>query len=265
MKAFRAAGPAIRRRLTPPDVPDPTPVDTVAYRDEPELLADVWAPEGATGAATALVVHGGGFVGGSRNMTAMRTLVAELLAHDMVVASIDYRLALPWTRIRLDEQVDDVRRAGAWWRKAAGQYGGDVERNLLVGVSAGGALSLLASEEVPFARYLGIYGAYDLTQLPARWASASLLLRTTDKAAHDERSPIHCADFDQPALLIHGTADPLTPPGHAERLLKARLERGQETHVHWVAGGHHGFLQDGPGHPHVAQSMAAVGRFVHPL
>jgi acetyl esterase len=262
MKALTAAGPALRRRLlTRPPIPTPAVHETVAFRAGPRVLADVLVPPGAEAAPTALVVHGGGFVGGARDMPAVRVLVHHLLARGLVVASIDYRLARPFG-VRLADQVEDVAAAGRWWAEAAPAFGGDPERTVLIGLSAGGGLSLLAHADVRFAAFVGIYGAYDLTLLPARWASASLLTGTTDRAAHAAGSPLRHAAFPQPCWLVHGTADPLTPPAHAERLVAARTEAGLPVDLTWVEGGVHGFLQEGLDHPHTVQALDGLGGFL---
>lgn len=262
MKALTAAGPALRRRLlTRPPIPDPAPVRSVAYRERPTQRIELYAPEGARGAPAAFVVHGGGFVGGSRTMPAVRVLIHDLLEQGFVVASIDYRLARPVT-VRLADQVEDVRRAAAWWKGAAHTVGADLDRTVLIGLSAGGALSVLARDALPACAYIGIYGAFDLELLPAAWASASLLTGIADKARRANLNPLTHAAFDLPTLLVHGTADPLTPPPHAERFVAAREAAGLQTALTWVEGAHHGFLQEGLDHDHTRQGLGAIRAFL---
>lgn len=263
MRFLSAAGPALRRRLRPPELKLIPPTEVVPFHGK--LLADVYVPEGADGAPTALVLHGGGFVLGARDMSAVGVLAADLVSRGFVVVSVDYRLAHPWTRVRLSEQESDVIAAARWWSEAAEGYGGDPDRNALIGLSAGGALALLATPEARFKRFVGIYGAYDLELLPVTWASAGLLTRAARRHKRAERSPIHRGAFAQPSLLVHGTADTLTPPGQAERLQAVRDAAGLSTETVWIEGAVHGFLQDGHEHPHTVQALDAIGAFLEPL
>lgn len=261
MRFLTAAGPALRRRLKPPalDVVPPTRV----VRFHRDLHADIYVPDGVRdGAPGVLVLHGGGFVFGARDMSAVQVLATDLVRRGFVVASVDYRLAKPWTRVRLPEQQADVRAAARWWAKEGPGHGADPAHNALVGLSAGGALALLASEEARFSHFVGIYGAYDLELLPVTWASASVLTRTPSRERRAALSPLRRAAFEQPALIVHGTADTLTPPDQARRLHEVRTDIGLPTELVWVEGAVHGYLQDGAEHPHSRQTLDAIGGFL---
>lgn len=274
LRALRAAGPFVRRRLRPPQLAVEAPTCTVRYHDRPDgrlpplidiyrptVLADV--PSGLL-APTALIVHGGGFVGGSRNMSAVAVLATDLVRRGFVVGSVDYCLARPFGPT-LHHQVDDVRAALAWWHRSVTEHGGDPSRTALIGLSAGGGLSVLASDAAPFSHYVGIYGAYDLRLLPERWATASLLTRRARPSEHLRHSPLLRARFAQPALLVHGTADPLAPIEHSRRMLQHRDQAGLSTQTVWISGAQHGFLQDGPDHPHTRQALQVIGDYLDVL
>ena len=261
MRYLSAAGPFLRRRLRPPTIPDPTPRATVAFADRRSCLADVYSPAGAKDAPTAFIVHGGGFVGGSRRMSSVRVVIDELLRDGFVVASIDYRLVRPWGPL-LEGQAQDVQDAARWWSEAAPDFGGHPDRTSLIGLSAGGGLALMAAQAARFSHFIGIYGAYDLTLLPARLVTATPLARSAKREEQAARSPLLSGLFDQPALLVHGDEDPLAVPEHTARLAAARLERSLPTQTHWVGGAVHGFLQDGADHPHSAQTLGAMREFL---
>lgn len=268
IRALRAAGPFLRRRLRPPSLDLEPPTATVRFSDRargrPLPLIDVYRPPGAQGAPTAVIVHGGGFVGGSRDMSAVGVLATDLVRRGFVVASVDYCLARPFGPA-LPDQIEDVRQALRFWMSAAAEHGGDPARTALIGMSAGGGLAVLASDAAPFAKFVGIYGAYDLRLLPARWATASLLTRRARVTEHVRHSPLMQASFPQPALLIHGTADPLAPQEHSLRLLAERARRDLPTETVWLPGAVHGYLQDGAEHPHTVETLAAVARFLDDL
>jgi acetyl esterase/lipase len=268
LTALKAAGPFLRRRLRPPALDLEPPTATVRFsqraRGRPLPLLDIYAPPGADGAPTAVIVHGGGFVGGSRDMSAVGVLATDLVRRGFVVASVDYCLARPFGPA-LPDQIDDVRAALRYWMRSARDYGGDPARTALIGKSAGAALAVLAADAAPFAKFVGIYGAYDLRLLPARWATASLLTRAARPADRERQSPLTRARFPQPALLIHGTTDPLAPQEHSLRLLAERQRAGLPTETLWLPGAVHGFLQDGPDHPDTAATLRAVADFLDSL
>lgn len=274
LRALRAAGPFVRRRLRPPQLNVEVPACTLRYRDRPDgrmpPLIDIYRPAHLGGAdsglvaPTALIVHGGGFVGGSRNMSAVGVLATDLVRRGFVVGSVDYCLARPFGPT-LQDQVDDVRAALAWWHGSVGEHGGDPSRTALIGLSAGGGLSVLASEGAPFSHYVGVYGAYDLRLLPERWATASLLTLRARQSEHLRQSPLMRARFAQPALLVHGTADPLAPIEHSRRLLHHREQVGLSTQTVWIPGAQHGFLQDGPDDPHTRHALQAIGDYLDVL
>ena len=132
----------------------------------------------------------------------------------------------------------------------------------LIGLSAGGALALLAGPVARFDRFVGVYGAYDFALLPAPKVTARLLTRSRDPETHAARNPMTRADFAQPALLVHGTADPLTQPELAQRLHDHRLAAGLPSELVWIPDATHGFLMDGPDDPHAAQALSAIRSFL---
>ncbi|MFK7927482.1 MAG: alpha/beta hydrolase [Myxococcota bacterium] len=264
MRYLSAAGPFLRRRLKPPNIPDPTPVHTASFADRKSCYIDVYTPNVAGPHPSALIVHGGGFVGGSRRMSSVRVVIEHLLQQGFVVASLDYRLVRPWGPF-LDGQVLDVRDGARWWHENAPGFGADPTRSVIIGLSAGGGLGVMAADAAPFSRFIGVYGAYDLTLLPARWATATSLIRSRHRRDHSSQSPLMMGHFEQPALLIHGDIDPLAVPEHSRRLADARAARGLPTELCWIEGAVHGYLQDGASHPHSAQTLSLIDSFLSPL
>ena len=237
------------------------PTATEPYGDEPAQQLDVYVPEGARGAASALVIHGGGFMSGHRRMPAVVCLVGDLLERGYIAASVGYRLARPWGP-GLDHQEEDVRLAARWWSEHAADYGARADHNALIGLSAGAALALLATVDARFDRFVGVYGAYDFALLPASKVTTRILTRSKDPGHHAARSPISRGGFPQTALLVHGTADPLTTPEQAKRLHQHRLDRGLPSKLVWIQGATHGFLMDGPENPHAVTALAAIRSFL---
>jgi acetyl esterase/lipase len=200
---------------------------TVAYR--PGLAADIYMPAHPNGASVVLV-HGGGFVIGSRRMAPMRFVAARLARAGIAVCSIDYRRML-----RLADAVDDVRAALAFWRARAAQLG-LADHVGLVGLSAGATLALLAAARDPVARLACCFGLYEVDHLPRLYAR--LLFRTNDRSAW--RFDAHPT---APTLLLHGDADRLVPVVQAHRLAARREALGLPTRLVVYPGVRHGFLR----------------------
>ncbi|MBM4063389.1 MAG: alpha/beta hydrolase, partial [Planctomycetes bacterium] len=88
------------------------------------LLLDLYQPRGDTdGSRPAIVVvHGGGFVGGSRGASQMVQLGADLARRGYVARSIDYRLAPsgnPITAQVIEDAGHDCKAAVRWLRANA--------------------------------------------------------------------------------------------------------------------------------------------------
>jgi acetyl esterase/lipase len=146
-RAAFAALAAVLATLTPvraEEMPIKQTLD-VRYGDRDMQVLDVFAPEDAHKAPVVLFVHGGTWVTGDKDFNGCYRSVGQFLArHGVVAVLINYRLS-PW--VRHPEHVKDVARAFAWTRRHAQEYGGDPDRIVLCGHSAGGHLvSLLATD-----------------------------------------------------------------------------------------------------------------------
>jgi arylformamidase len=119
----------------------------IRYSDGPGAQSlDVFAPTGAVNRPVVLFVHGGAWMFGDKNFFGLYRNVGRFFAHHGAVAvCVNYRLS---PGVKHPEHVKDVARAFAWVRAHAGEYGGDRDRVLLCGHSAGGQIvSLLATDD----------------------------------------------------------------------------------------------------------------------
>jgi triacylglycerol lipase len=108
----------------------------IAYGADPLQTLDVFTPEGAKGLPVLLFVHGGGFVRGDKHGDFYPDNITLWAAKNgMVGVNIDYRLAPkdPWPA-----GAKDLAAAIAWTRANAAKFGGDPNRIVLLGHSAGG-------------------------------------------------------------------------------------------------------------------------------
>jgi acetyl esterase/lipase len=224
---------------------------------------DVYLPGQGRNHPSVILVHGGGFVVGSRQMSSMSYLASELCKQGVACASIDYRLIFRGGR--LDESVDDVQTAVAWWRSMASEYSLNEDKISLLGCSAGAALVMLSASHVgELWRVIGVYGVYDFTNLPGRPSRlpARLLLGSDDPEIWAARSPNQAANFAAPLLLLHGTADTLVVKRHSEELAARRESAGLPVELCLYPDEPHGFLQDGPLRPAVLQALDDILRFL---
>jgi acetyl esterase len=82
--------------------------------------------------------HGGGWTSGDKD--ALTKYCASQARHGMVVVNVNYRRA---TRFRMSHIMHDADAALAWVRTRIRAYGGDPDRLVLGGDSAGGQISAL--------------------------------------------------------------------------------------------------------------------------
>ena len=206
-------------------------------------LADLYLPANPVGASVVLV-HGGGFVIGSRTMKPMRLLAAQLSRARISVCAIDYRLIFRGGR--LAEALDDVLAAHAFWGERVAGYGLDPARVSMVGLSAGGTLAMLAAARAPrgtLHRLASCFGLYEIDHLqgPAS-VLPRLLFDTADRGSWRTRSPGHAEQPSVPTLLLHGDDDLLVPVEQARRLAARREWLGLPTRLVVYPGARHGFF-----------------------
>jgi acetyl esterase len=105
----------------------------VNYGPHPRHVLDVFQPVGKTNAPVFVFVHGGGYVGGSKDAND-GNVPAYFARNGLLGITVEYRLApeFPWPA-----GGQDVAGAVAWIKNNATQYGGDPNRIYLMGHSAG--------------------------------------------------------------------------------------------------------------------------------
>lgn len=198
------------------------------------LLLDAGVPEGEGPFPAAILIHGGGWSGGSR-CGDITLLTNALTAAGVVWFSVDYRLAPahPWPAC-----LEDVRTAIRWVQTNARQFKGDTNRVALIGYSAGGHLAVhaaaLADDQFRALAVAALAAPSDLVADSERRGGLSRSLQALlgrppelgagTRAALREMSPVN---FIRPGLppflLIHGTADASVPYSQSTNLL-ARLK-----------------------------------------
>src|SRR3954451_7543820 len=129
------------------------------------LLLDLHVPDGPGPFPAAILVHGGGFDGGSR-ATNMAPTFQPLADAGFAWFSIDYRMA---PEFRFAEAKEDIDAAIKWVKANASTYKVDPEKIVLAGESAGGFLvNYAATHETAatkIAAVVDIYGPVDYEKI----------------------------------------------------------------------------------------------------
>lgn len=124
--------------------PSPSLAD-LAYGPHEDQAIDVYLPPAAQNAPVVFMVHGGGWVrGDKRNTRVVDNKVARWLPQGYIFVSVNNRLLPDADPV---QQAEDVGRALAFAQKEAPNWGGDPDRFILMGHSAGAHLvGLLAAD-----------------------------------------------------------------------------------------------------------------------
>jgi acetyl esterase/lipase len=217
----------------------------IARAAETSLHATYYAASGRPPRPAAILVHGGGFTGGHRDMPAMAELAALFNNAGADALSIDYRLAPAHP---FPAPVEDVEHAILWLRRHASERGVDRKRLVLVGASAGANLAMMAAvRNAPVSAVIAFYGLSDFRNQPLapnrRAYLARLLESIGEQAAFSAASPaMQITGREPPFLLIHGDRDTQVPMDQSVHMQTALQRQSVPCELILIPGGGHGLL-----------------------
>ncbi len=257
-RPFRTTAPGVRVLR---DIPygDPLPGD----RGGRNLLNVVMPERAGSRRPVLLQVHGGAWVVGDKNHQGW-PLMAYLAARGWVCFAINYRLSPEAT---FPDHIVDVKRAIAWIRSHAEEYGADPDFVCITGGSAGGHLCALAAltpnlgefqpgfEDIDtrLAAAVPFYGAYDWLDRHGLRSSHSMqpflaerVIKCTpeeNRALWELASPASHLRADAPPLLaIQGSHDSLVFAEETTAFVEALAARSREPVWHLeLTGAQHAF------------------------
>lgn len=218
-------------------VPKDSGVDVVArdqvFRDGPRGRLDLYAPRRRGGEPLPIIVffYGGSWNSGTKDGYAFAG--RALAARGFLVAIPDYRLV---PEVRFPAFLEDAAAAVRWVRAHAGRYGGDPDRIVLAGHSAGAynaaMLSLdprwLGPDRPAIRGFAGLAGPYDFLPFDTP-ASRAAFGEAPDPPA---TQPVRFASpGDPPALLLVAGKDDLVRPRNAISLAAALRGAGVPVEV----------------------------------
>lgn len=192
----------------------------LAYGAGERRRLDVYAPRRAAAEALPIIVffYGGSWNSGDKDGYAFAG--RALAAQGFLVAIPDYRLV---PEVRFPGFVEDAASAVRWVRANAARFGGDPDRVVLAGHSAGAynaaMLSLdprwLGRDRIAVKGFAGIAGPYDFLPLDTAVSQAAFGAVQNLPATQ----PVSFASAgDPPALLVTGSEDDLVYPRNSLRL-----------------------------------------------
>ena len=226
--------------------------------DGQTLTMDYYAPKGPGPHPIVIIIHGGGYIGGtSRNGS--EAYCADFLAPaGYAVFAINYRLA---PKYPYPDMVEDVERAVRYLRYNAKKWNGEPNEIALVGGSAGGFLSNMAGlrgpkgdpdasdpvdrESAKVQAVVSLFAQSSVETVPLN-ANVHALLdpfiqEKGMKEALHEASPItYVSKHAPPFLQILGDQDEYIPFTEATNLDAALKRVGVSSEVIRIPGGHHG-------------------------
>jgi acetyl esterase/lipase len=221
---------------------------------------DVYARHGSSGPfPTVVVIHGGGWVGGTKEGEVINIL--PYLQMGFAVVNVEYRLA----RVALaPAAVEDCRVALRWVFRNAKTYGFDTERIVVTGGSAGGHLALMTgmldttagfdypkewdqtNPPMKVAAIVNWFGITDVKEILSgpdkqNYAASWIGSHPDPEKLAERVSPLTYVRSGLPPILtIHGDNDQLVPYSHALRLDRALEKAGVRHKLITIPGGRHG-------------------------
>ncbi len=218
----------------------------VAYGREPRQRLDVYVPRGEAEKGGRLILvffYGGSWSSGDKNGYGFAG--RAFAAQGFVTIVPDYRLV---PAIRYPEFLRDSAAAVRWARANAARFGGDPDRVVLAGHSAGAynaaMLAMdpqwLGTDRAAVRGWAGLAGPYDF--LPFDLAVTRATFGGWDKPA-DTQPITHAGAGDPPALLLSGGEDDLVGAHNARNLAAALAQAGVPVEAKSYGGvGHIGMV-----------------------
>jgi acetyl esterase/lipase len=229
------------------------------------LRLDIYLPNGCAADALRpgiIQLHGGDWSFGDKRAEG-RPLLGHLAANGWVGLAVNYRLS---PKVAFPVHLQDVKRAVAWYRDHAAEYGADPDFLCVTGGSAGAHLAALAALTPNDAEYQpGFedtdtrlraaavwYGVYDFTNRLGTWQPHEM--RMLERKVMQRTLADHPADFTRaspldrlrpdapPFLVVHGDIDTLAPVAEARAFVSALREVSAEPVVYAeLTGAQHAF------------------------
>lgn len=219
----------------------------VSYRtgNSESWKLDIMQPEnfGEAGLRPAIViVHGGGWAGGSKTVDVYRGLMMDYTLQGYVTLNVEYRLT---GEAGFPACIEDVKCAIRWLKAHAAELRVDPDRIGVYGHSAGAHLSLMIGVSAgnkalegdgPYKEY-----SSSVTCVAAGSPPTEIGNPNSPWASHEEWWPIGyfaAAKTAAPQLLIQGKSDPIVRPVLTDDYVEKMKAAGADIEYLKVEGDH---------------------------
>jgi acetyl esterase/lipase len=224
-----------------------TVAEGIAYGADPRQRLDVYSPTDIADCAPVLVYfYGGRWKSGKRSY--YRFVGEAFATRGYLVVVPDYRL---YPSVRFPAFVEDGARALKWVERNASRYGGNPQRIILSGHSAGAHLAALLLFDqrylgtFDFCRnrilgFIGLAGPYAFN--PLAYESTRVVFSTVQDP--DQARPIAFVDGSEPpVLLMHGGSDDTVEMANAQELAaRVRKAGGEARFIRYARRSHIGLI-----------------------
>lgn len=219
--------------LVPKDRDSRQAAEGIAYGSHERQQLDVYTPHEKTDDLRPVIVwfYGGSWNSGSREGYAFAG--RALAARGFVTVVADYRLV---PEVRFPGFVEDGAEAVRWVRANIGEHGGDGERIVIAGHSAGAYIAAmlandpqwLGDDRAALAGMVGLAGPYDFYPFD----TSSTVEAFGQWHEPEATQPITFADeTTPPTLLLTGEDDTTVKPRNSEALTARLDEAGVEAEL----------------------------------
>jgi acetyl esterase/lipase len=200
-------------------------IENVAYGADPAQRMDIFAPDNASNAPVIFMVHGGGWRRGDKAMPGVaKNKVERWQPRGFIIVSTNYRMIPEANPLA---QADDVARAIAHAQRAASSWGGDPDKFILMGHSAGAHLVSLLNAWPERATELGARPWLGTVALDSAGFDMVKIMESrhprlydkafgTDRQLWRDASPVHVlSKATKPLLAVCSTQRPDDPCSQA--------------------------------------------------
>jgi acetyl esterase/lipase len=213
----------------------------VSFGSDSRQSLDVYAPASAKRRPVVVFWHGGSWETGDKSR--YRFVGDALAKRGFIVVLPNYRL---YPAVKFPAFIEDAARAVAWAQAHADEYGGDPQRIVLMGHSAGAHIAsfiayghdyLLRAGAEPSAirGVVGLSGPYALDP-----NSELLHAIFSPPYAHKDWQPAVQVDATAPpTLILHGLKDDVVSVSHAEKLRDALQQAGVKVEAEFYPNAGH--------------------------
>ncbi len=236
----------------------------IAYIDQKDnpryanCLLDLYYPENGQGFTTVVWIHSGGLKQGNRYIP------GELMTQGFAVVAIDYSL---YPNAKAPEFIEDAAAAVAWTFTNISTLGGDPEKIVVAGASAGGYLSMMVGLDKKWLADFGI----DANRLAGIASLAGQVIThvavreekggNRAKPVVDELAPLnHVRGDASPLLLVTGDRELELLGRYEENAYMMRMMQingHTQTQLHEIKGADHAGVEK-PGHQFLVDFVKAL-------